>query len=388
MRSIISFIISFLPHRIRREIKELYLSTLILNFGVAMILIFEPIYLYTIGLSLQRIVLFFILVYVLYLFIMPFGAMFARRFGYERSMAVSTFIYIAYYFVFYNIADAPALFYLAPLLYALQKTFYWPAYHADFARNADYHEDAREIASIDILVAVVAVVAPIVAGLILEFFGFAVLFAVASAVFLLSNLPLMSSKEVFTPKPYHYWQSYKDLLAKDTLKYFFGYLGYGEEAIVLVLWPIFMVIVVGDLLNLGLIVAAAMLVTVLVALYVGKSADKGKKRVFLRLGTLIYSLVWFTRTIVSSVVGVLLVDTLSRVSKEVISLPVVAMTYERAQQRSIMRTLVFYEMSLAVGKLLALSLVFLLLFFIPGSAGLPIVFIIAGLMTFFYRLLL
>ncbi|MBI4090468.1 MAG: hypothetical protein HY422_00420, partial [Candidatus Komeilibacteria bacterium] len=51
----IAFLRSLLPLHMRREIKELYLSTLILNFGVSMILVFEPIYLYTIGYSLSYI---------------------------------------------------------------------------------------------------------------------------------------------------------------------------------------------------------------------------------------------------------------------------------------------------------------------------------------------
>jgi hypothetical protein len=70
----------------RREIRELYVSTTILDFGLAMILIFEPIYLYTIGYTLRQIIFFFFLVYLIYFFILPLGASFAKHLGYEHSI--------------------------------------------------------------------------------------------------------------------------------------------------------------------------------------------------------------------------------------------------------------------------------------------------------------
>ena len=64
-------ILNFFPHHMRREIRELYVSTTILDFALAMILIFEPIYLYTIGYNLQEIILFFLLVYGIYFLYFP-----------------------------------------------------------------------------------------------------------------------------------------------------------------------------------------------------------------------------------------------------------------------------------------------------------------------------
>ena len=126
MNPIARFIISFLPTHMRREVKELYLSTMIMNFAVMMIQIFEPIYLYTLGYSLHQIILFFLIVYGVYFLILPLGVNYARRFGNEKAIVFSTFIFITYYLLFYNIKFIPIFFFIAPLLYALQKSFYWP----------------------------------------------------------------------------------------------------------------------------------------------------------------------------------------------------------------------------------------------------------------------
>src|SRR3989344_1691541 len=92
---------SFLPNHMRREIKELFVSTLILNFGIMMIQLFEPIYLYEIGYSLLWIVGFFLIIYLTYFLTLPIGANFARVHGYEKSLVVSSVILVLYYIVFY-----------------------------------------------------------------------------------------------------------------------------------------------------------------------------------------------------------------------------------------------------------------------------------------------
>src|SRR3989344_3638695 len=198
------YIASYFPSHMKREIKELYISTFVLNFGIMMIQLLEPIYLHTLGYSLNQIVLYFLLVYAIYFFIMPLGAKFARTFGYEHAIVTSTFIFIAYYALFYSIANVPWLFFVAPVLYALQKTFYWPAFNADFARYVVDGEDGREIGGINSLVLLVSIVAPLVAGFILEFWGFAALFIFASILFIASNVPLLTTREIFVPKPFPY----------------------------------------------------------------------------------------------------------------------------------------------------------------------------------------
>ncbi|HQA63693.1 MAG TPA: hypothetical protein PK085_01140, partial [bacterium] len=64
---------SFLAYRLTPQVKELYSSTLILNLALYMVLIFEPVFLYTIfitvqplSVTLEIILYFYLAVYVLY----------------------------------------------------------------------------------------------------------------------------------------------------------------------------------------------------------------------------------------------------------------------------------------------------------------------------------
>lgn len=387
MSSFSYFIQGFLPHKMRHEIKELYLSTLLFNFGVMMILIFEPIYLYTLGYSLQQIILYFLIVYLLYFFIMPFGASFARRFGYEHSIFVSTFINVGYYITFYFIADISWFFYLAPILYALQKTFYWPAFHADFARFSVESEDGREVSGMNVVVSLVSVVAPFAAGAILALWGFGALFAMASLLFIVSNIPLLITREIFVPKSFPYLETYRQLFSKENRRNLLSYLGFGEELVGMVIWPVFMAIVVVDLFNVGAITALATLITMLVTMYVGRSSDTGDKRRIVRFGAIFNSLSWFIRLFIRGVWGIFFVDTLGRLSKNITVVPLMALTYERAKKKSIMQSIVLFESSLVLGKLAALFILYAVLFFVPESVAFQAAFIVGGLMTLFFMLL-
>ncbi len=393
MRSL-EFLKSFLPYRIRRQVRELFLATTLVNLALAMVMIFEPIYLYNIGYSLQKIMIFYLITYGLYLVIMPLGASFAKQRGYELGLSIGAILFIVYYLTLFFIDAQPILFYVAPLILALQKMFYWPAYHADFARFSDDSEEGRELGSITMISSLVYIIGPALAGFILANWGYGALFTVASLLFLVSNIPTLVTKEGFKPQPFSYVDAYKNLFNKNNQQSFLAYIGFGEEFVVLVIWPIFISLIIKNVFDLGLIVALATLVTTIIVFYVGRLADFKNKRAILSWGSAVYSLAWFIRIFITNTVGVFFVDSLSRLGKETVAIPITAITYERAKDlkedkhHHVMSTIVFFEMSLVVGKLIAILLIFFLLFFVSSEMlAFKMTFILAGAMTLLYMLL-
>ncbi len=377
---------SFLPNHMRREIKELFASTLILNFGIMMIQLFEPIYLYEIGYSLLWIVGFFFIIYLTYFLTLPIGANFARVYGYEKSLVVSSVILVLYYIVFYFIRELPLLFFIAPVINALYRAFYWPAFHADFARYTQPDEEGREVGSVWVAIASVAVLAPLTAGVILEFWGFGALFAFASVLFVLSNIPLLTTKEVRKAEEFSYREAYRILFARGMRRRFFGYLGYGEEIIAVVVWPVFLAVVVVDFLNIGAIVSLGLFISVAVTLSIGRLADLKNRHSILHVGSIVYSVVWFCRLFARTVWGVFLVDASSRATKTVIEVPLYALLYDRAKHHKIMQSVAFFELTLVLAKLLTLSVLFVLLLFMPDGVVYQTAFVLGGLLALLYML--
>lgn len=386
-----SIIVSFLPCHMRRQVRELYSATIILNFAIAMVSIFEPVFLFTLFIkkydlstTLSFILLFYLAVYLAYLFCVPLGAKFARKFGYEISIAIGCVFTALFYFCLFASSQYIGLIFIAIILYVLWKMFYWPAYHGDFAKYSVDGEQGREIGNLTILEALVYVAGPVVGGLILQFYGFKALFIVAAIVMILSNIPMLLTKEKLSPQPFDYWGAFRRLFARENRRKFMSLLGFGEEFVVLIIWPIFMFVIIKDYLDLGVITAVSTLVTLLIYLYIGKLTDKKGHGVLLRVGEVAYFFVWMLRSVASSVGGILLLDTTSRLSKQAIAVPLTATTYERAQDNSIMDEVTFFEMSLVVGKIIAMVLCLVLVaLFTPAWSAM---FILAGVMSLFYLL--
>lgn len=388
MMHAIHHLIGFLPKKMKPEIRELFASTLILNFGLALIFIFEPIYLFRLGYSLQQIMLFWVMVYFFYVVSIPIGAKISERFGYEHTMFYGTFFWILLYLGLYLIEAHSIFFYITPLIYAIQKSLYWPAYHANFSKYSADSEEGREIGSLNILTSFTFIIGPAIGGFILHQWGFHVLFILVAIMFLLSNIPMLLTKERFVSEPVDYKDSYKKLFKKGNRKKFFAYLGFGEEILVVVVWPIFISLFIKDMLSIGELVAVTTLITMLATLVIGRLSDKMNRRKILRTGSLLYSIVWFFRLIIQTQWGVFIIDGLSRVSKNLVAVPLIAIIYDDAKDHKVMDRVLLFELSLAIGKLITCALVFVLLsIFGGGLLSFYIVFITAGLVTWLYALL-
>ena len=379
----------------RRQVKELFIATTLVNLALAMVTLFEPIYLYQkLGYRLHEIMLFYFIVYALYFFIMPLGGKFARSKGYEWGIFIGTFFYVVFYISLFLIAKYPVLFYIAPIIYAVQKMFYWPAYHADFARFTGDKEEGKEISAMSVASSLVYIIGPTLAGFIIYEWGYGTLFIVASIIFMASNISTLATREKFKPASFSYLDAYRDLFSKENRQALLAYVGFGEELVAVVIWPVFISIVITNVFDLGMVITLATFVTTMVILYIGKLTDATNKRKILSLGSVFYSLAWFFRIFIINTMGIFFVDTMSRLGKNIVSIPLIALTYQKAKdveahkRQSVMNRVVFFEMSLVVGKILAIVLVYILTSMIADEAlAFKISFVLAGSMSLLYMLL-
>ncbi len=377
----------YFARRLKRPVAELYMSVAIIDLAMAAVMIFEPIYLYTLGYSVKQILLFFLGMYLFYFIIMPLGAKHANARGYEKSILVSTFFLVFYYLCLFSLDKITLLIYVAPIMLAFQKTFYWPGYHADFARFSDEREQARQISTLRVINNLVYILGPLAGGLIITIASFEVLFVVVILLIVISNFPLLMTKEKVVQKPFSYSNAYKRILKKHHRRKLFAYMGFGEELVVMILWPIFIYLIIENFFVLGSIVALATLVTAIVTLYVGRISDKKHKHPIIRLGSSLYAISWALRAFASTTAHVFLIDSLSRISKNMIYVPLTAITYFRARKYNIMNSVLFFEMGLVLGKLVALVGTIIVISIFGLDIGFLFAFLLAGSMSLLYNFL-
>ncbi len=378
-----------LPHYFtthpNREVTEVYWFTIISNLALSMVFIFEPVYLYTLGYDFTKIMEFFLMVYIWYAALVVFGAKFASHYGYKHAIFLSNIFFVMYWFGLYFIKANSLLFYVTPIFFALQKSWFWPAFNADIAVNAKRSQRGREIGVLTALVQVAFIGGPLLGGVISERFGFSSLFIAAGALVLLSSYPLFSSPDIYAKREFTFkrlWQ-----VCRKYFRNFFGYWGFAEDLMLMSLWPIYMYIVVRDFESLGLISTIATIVGTVIMLYVGMIIDRqgGRHRIILE-SSVFYAMTWVLRFLASGVALVLGFDILTKAAKNVLNVPMNSLTYENAavDGESGLAYSVFFEFSLAIGKIVtALASIAILAY----TNNIFLVFAFVGILTMFYGLL-
>lgn len=375
------------PRRLTREVKALYLSTTIGDFGKGMMVLFEPIYLYTLNFSIVRILWFYVVMYLGYFFLAPLGAKFAKRFGYTKGIIVGSVLLVVYFLLLVLLKiDGSVVFYSAAILGALYKAFYWPGYHAEFARYSVHGEAGREQSESVLLTSLAHALSPFLGGLIIMQFGFPVLFAVVAIILFISIGPLLAVPDQFEPTPFSYNGAYRRLFEAKNRHSLLAHIAFGEEFIFLVIWPIFLYRIFPNFSDLGSLVTMATIISLFVLLIIGRETDHHHKQFLLRLGSFTRSIMWFLRIGATLPLGVFAIDTFSRLGKHAINVPWIARTYHLAQEAGVMRTILFLEMALSLGKLLAAGVLIVFFVYLPESLAMDLAFVLGGVLTLLYIL--
>ena len=369
---------------LKREILELYASTTIKYFALSLISIFEPVYLYTLGYSLQWIIFYFAITYTVVFFAAPFGGKLAVRFGFEHCILYSVPVLIVYYLFLYSIPSLPVLFFIAPFLFAFHKILFWPAYHANFVYYGNKSKRAMEISSIKGLVYLVAIAGPIIGGIILTFFGFKILFIIVCLILFASIIPLFTTLEKFEPGKFGYFKAFRDFLNPKFRRTRFAFMGFAEDVVELTCWPIFIFLILASYASLGIIASGGTIASFLSIFLIGKWADKNDKRKMIRVSTVIYSLTWLIKSFIQTGLGLFLINSLSGISKRGISVPMTAIIYNEGSKRGNLKCIIFREMSIYFGRsLMAWGLIGVLFF----TNSWLVIFSLAAMASLLYMLI-
>jgi len=372
----------FFPEHMNQQMREFFVSSALFDFGSAMSAIFEPIYLWSIGWRLPAIIVFYMAAYAFYFLIAPLGASFARSRGYEHSIALSTPFLILYYLALFSIPRGQIFAVIAVASFSIFRMFYWPGARSIMANYSTDDESGRTLSGLNALSVGAAVLGPVVGGIIIQQFGFAVLFMIVSAVVLLSNVPMLMTPEKFEPHSLSYADAYKRMLRPEFRKTVIAHLGYGEEFISDFLLPIFFLTFVSSYVAVGAVATFGGIIAIVAIIAIGRATDSHRRHPIMRAGVLMTALSWVARVVSMSPLGIVVCQSLYRVSRLTIQVPFMTIAESKARDYSVMKSSLLYEMSLVVGKILTACVALIILFFFPDNWA--AIFILAAALTLFY----
>lgn len=370
----------YFTKNVRKEMGELYASSAISNLALSVIALFEPIFLYKVlHFGVPKILLFMATVYAIYILVIPLGGKIASLYGYRHCIALAVPFQIFYWLALLASINNPNAAFVAAVVFGVQKSFYWPGFHSVIARYAQTDQVGREFGAAYAINSLAQIGGPLLGGIISQYAGLPFVFFLAAVIYCCSIIPILSAKEVFVTKYYSFRDTFK--LYKNYPKKFLGYMGFGEELIVLTIWPIFIYLIVKDYKDTGLLAATASLLAGLLALTLGKISDQYTKRVLVKVGAFFTSLGWLARFFAVNFISTFFIDSFSKASKETLFIPLSTLTYQRAEATHVVPYAVFFEQSLAIGKLSA-CLLGALLFSLTGSF--MVLFILAAAFSLLY----
>jgi len=359
----------------------LFTSKAITNIASGFFGIFLPIYLYvTFDQSIYFVVLYYLASQFFYALFIAYGAQFLNRFGFKRSLQISTFLGALYYFELYFLNEETL--FLVPLLVvtiSAWRLLYWVPYHVDFAKFSDIKNRCKEVGVIESTLSIIGVVAPIFAGFVITKFGYNVLFILGIVIYLSSVIPFLTIPRTHERFRWTFWETWKNLFKKSSRNEVMAFMADGaESAVGIIIWPIFIYqLLNGNYLEIGAISTFVVAATVFLQLFAGRFSDKNSKDRVLKYGSILYSLGWILKIFIGTAFQIFIFDTFHKFTRSFLRIPFDAITYEITadQGHYVDEFTVLHEIAISIGRIAMYILVIILAFFVP----LKWVFLLAAL---------
>lgn len=395
-------IVSILRRNRRRTGKEgsgfiqLFVSKrLIHGAATALAGIFVPIFLYTTtGENFYVVGLYYALLSAAYALLLVPGMKVTNWLGFSRTLVLGGIMSVATYILLFFLNPQNMLWLLGPLAIVIVgfRIWHWVPYHVDFALFTKDGERGRRVSLSFATIAFMGVIGPILAGFIIANAGYPVLFGVITTLLIAASVSYAFVPETNTRFEWGYTETWKKLVHKKHRGAMLSLGADGMETIVtLVVWPIFLYeILAGNVLEIGavstIIVGATIVLQLLLGRYLDKRSDAKEKT--LRVGSTLYALGWIFKIFVLSATQVFLVGLYHNVVRIFTKTPYNAILYDMSadQGRYVDEFTVLREMSIHIGRTIALILISVMTLYISIEWAFVLAALASLMLNMVYRL--
>jgi MFS family permease len=382
-----NFVESAFSLNAKRQIKELYAFLAMFSLALSLITVFEPVFFYQLGFSLSKIALYYALHYAVYVLLMPIGVKFAARFGYERSLVVSTPVLAIYFLLLANLPTRPELFWLALAVLAFHKSFYWPAYHATFMAYSTEGDRGTEQSWQRLIIYGIGIIGPLAGGVIIAWFGFPILFVLVAVTLMLAGVPLLRTREKQHARSMLYGEAWRVAARPSERRLRWAMIGWGEHLVYTVVWPIWLFIIFKSPEMLGLVVSVSIAIMTVWGFFIGELSDRKTPHQVLRWGSLGLAATYILRGLAGGPIVAMSADMVGRLGNASMEIPFLARLYKQGKRKGALKYSFTFEMLLAVVKT-AMAIVLIAVFwYYPPMVAFTIAFALGGVSAFFYRAL-
>ncbi len=337
-----------------RELFEIYFLLAFKKLALSMIGLFLPLYFYVeLGYPVKEIIYFYIVFAIFFAIMLAPATKVISKYGAKHSMIVSTPLVITGLIMALLLPYYSWMFYLAAFFLGAEGAFFWTGFHIDAVLQGKKKSLGKESGMITVISLLPTVIGPLVGGLIIKFFSFTVLFVIACLLMFVSFIPLLKSKEIYVKTRFNMKYFFKD----GHTKYFFAYMAQGLRNMARALfWPLFIFMILGGYLTLGIYGSVATLIVSLAGLIIGNYSDKTRKGLMVKVSAFFGGIIWIVKAFVTTVGQIFVIGPLSGIVHMGVTIPLLAKSYNKAKKERVAGFIIFREICLRIGQLTLLCL--------------------------------
>ncbi len=348
--------------KIKASFTPIILTTAFRTTAFGFLGLFSPIYIFqiiidmtggTLKIAILGVLLYMLVFYLMKFITFPLAENLSYKLGFKNVVALSVFPLFVFITCLILAESNLAFLILAAIFGGMQAALFWFGYHGLFIKCVSEHcfgfrEGIRN--SVGILTLVMT---PILGSILVLALGFKSLFLVAALFSLLSALVVLFSPSVKPYRDVKFLNVFK--LFRNNLRPFGAYVGWGCDFTIFgSVWPIFLILILGDILSYGGVISAGILLSFLITLLIGRWVDKAKSKEVISWGVVLGAVSWLFRMVVRLPLFIVGVDAFYRISEQMLAIPMDVASYKKALRGWVSDALYFREISLNIGSILAL----------------------------------
>jgi MFS family permease len=366
------------------EIAEVYASRTLRVIAMNIVAGFTSVYLYESGYSLQFIMVFWLVFYLVKAPMSLLASYFIARFGPKHGILVSNILYVPSLIA---LGLMPSLGIVSIILWgffmAISTTLYHICYMVDFSKVKNIEHAGKEIAYMNILEKVAVGISPVIGGVIALWFGLQVVIWVAAVLFAIAAMPLLKTCE---PVKLNQRIDYQGFPWGTTIRSIIAQMGVGFDTVTSgVVWSMFIVIAIfpgagWDIyVTLGILSSVTILADISASYAYGKLIDGSRGGSLLRFSAVANGIIHAFRPFVSTpvaVVGTNIVNEMETTGYTMAFMRGVFDTADLSGHRILYLSMC--DMILNLGAALACGILYLLSTFSGDVNGMKVYFLVAA----------
>jgi len=293
-----------------RNIKILYLNRVFRDLVNKLSFFFFPIYLFELGKNsvflhspitdiqkgMLMIAIFYLVTKVITLVVLIPTNRFFAKFGYQRTMIASYLIRIISLGAIFYTSQYPNLIWPVMFIEAIHTGLFWPTYYTLLSRYAVKSKMGADLGILQLMLQIVAMLSPALAGFISVQLGLSVLFLFGIAGTIVGLILSMMSGSTIE-KDQISWQEFLDWMGEPRYSRMAIALGgrYINDAIIYI-WPLYVFFILGSVDKVGYLYTIALFMAFLVTFFLASVIDKIHSHRLFRTSGGILSILWLFRT--------------------------------------------------------------------------------------------